>query len=464
MKKNILLLTGTFLLLISFSTCFITLSWFNRFSNDDYEFLKIASELGVLNGIKYFYLNWEGAFFAEFLNISLAFLGNKFAIPPFVFNLTIISCLGISFYSLVKAVLKEFLLINSSLLPFFCVLIVFSDLFYNDLALSEVWFWFIGSSAYLLSLSVLFLATQIFIIKTKQNKKIYFALFLMLLLGGSRLNYSFILLNIISILIVSTYIFPNFLNRNLLLLIFLFLLIGTFIYIIAPGNYIRKSNFKISYALVDIISNTILISLNYIKKFLIQKAFYHLIFILPLFFLFDYIKIKNPIKSSVLNKWVILGALIVVSSIITHSFILYIAKGYQTFRSLPLVNFIVLTYLVFFIFYIYQILKEKFKLYFKYTGFVFLILGSLLLLRRTIINYPIVKNYSEAVDAREALLLNMKSENKKIEVLFLKPLPPSGWLHSSEIGVRSKDPSNNIRLENYYNLPFRIDLDTTKAL
>ena len=449
---------------ISFSSCFITLSWFNRFSNDDYEFLKIAADLGVLSGIKYFYLTWEGAFFAEFLNISLASIGSIFSLPPFVFNLTIISCLGFSFYYLIKTVIKEYLLINSFLLPFSCVLIILSALFYNDLALSEVWFWFIGSSAYLLSLSILFLATQILIIKNQESKKIYFALFLMFIFGGTRLNYSIILLNLLSILIISTYISPHLLNRKLLVTIFLFLLAGTFIYVIAPGNYIRKSNFHISYNLVDIISNTLLISITYFKKFLIQKVIYHLIFIFPLFFLFDHIKIKNQIKRSALNRWIILGAFIVISSIITHSLILYLAKGFQTYRALPLVNFIVLAYLVFCIFYLYQMLKEKLKLYFNYMGFVFLILGSLLFFKRTIINYPVVKEYSEAVDNREALIINMKNENKKLEVLFLKPLPPSGWLHSAEIGVRSKNPSNNIRLENYYKLPFKIDLDTTKVL
>ena len=444
------------LFLISFITCYLIISWYNRFSNDDFEFLKMSSDLGIFGGIKYFYLNWEGAYFTEFLNFSFSSMVNNFHLKPFVFNVVIFVSIFCAFYLMVYRFLL-FLSVKSVLGSLAIVSLVLGDLFYTDLALSEVWFWFNGNIAYLFTMVMLFISIYLLMGKSLDSKKIILPLILLFLFAGTRFNYSIMALGCVCLIIIYSYLFKLNIDRKIFIFIFIALLIGTIIYLIAPGNYIRKSNFIISYKINDILYRTLYISWDYIKKFVILKLPYHLIFILPAAFIASLFLKANGFSKKIP---LVLCFIVTLVSVCLHSFVMYISKGAQTYRALPFSNFMVIAFLfILFLFILLNFNDFFYKMLYVLTP-IFLVFGTSLFIRRLYIDYNVVKKYAIAVDDRRDLILNTKDHNPLIKTLYLCPLPSSGWLHSCEIGHRNieKDASNNVRLETYYNLPFKIDL------
>jgi len=121
-----------------------------------------------------------------------------------------------------------------------------------------------------------------------------------------------------------------------------------------------------------------------------------------------------------------------------------------------MVSFVFSSTLVFVFAYLLSAIPAKIN---RTVAYGMLFLASLLLIRRTYINYPIVKDYAAAVDQRNALILDYKDNysSNPIDTLFVDPLPPSGWLHSSEI-YPVDDPKSwsNNNITHYYNLPFEV--------
>lgn len=446
MKKENRFLFFSILTIILFIVSYLTLAWFNRFTKDDFDFLAMSRENSILENVRYFYFNWEGPLGGLIVWFgSLAFF--QHFQTPFIVNISSLILIMAGIIVFYKTLFK----INAILALAFSGFISM-DMYYNGLAISEVWFWMNGNFVYLAFLGIILLGIGFLL----TDKYYWFGIFIFLFVGSMRLNFSAILLFSFGLVFIYKLINKEKLTWRFYLP-FLLLLLGTVIYVIAPGNYIRKSHFEISYKLSDIIINVMEMSGDYLYDYVLIKFPYHLVFLFPISLLLylkqdEYPRIKTLLSAKSIAYLIAFS----LSILIIQNFVLYMAKGWSTPRTLTMVSFIFSSILIITFTYLLSIIHKRINIRFAYIA---LLITAMLLIRRTYINYPIVKNYAVAVDARTRLILDYKENYSinPIDTLFVDPLPPSGWLHSSEIyPVGDSRSFANDNIEHYYNLPFKV--------
>lgn len=258
-------------------------------------------------------------------------------------------------------------------------------------------------------------------------------------------------------------------NKNIIIA-FSLVCLSILIYLIAPGNYIRHSQFtsRISFSLVDIITNSFSMSNSYIKEYILAKLHFHMLFLLPTVYI-GYL-IKDSMSKLLLHKKNAVIIFILLSFgfyvlLLEQSLIMYIAKGGQTKRTLPMINMLFTIYL--------EVIFLYLGAFFVHINIakLFLVIGilggSALLFRRFELNKNIVSAFAKASDERIFVIQNAVNNYSTfpIDTLKLTKLPNAGWLHSGEIvKYPNPDPMNNDFLRYYFKAKFIIDLDTIKKV
>jgi hypothetical protein len=231
--------------------------------------------------------------------------------------------------------------------------------------------------------------------------------------------------------------------------------LGLILYLAAPGNYMRLASFNdVDRTFNGIILGTTTLSLNYLKMWL-YKLHYVILFLTPVSILFS--------KSSFVNKKSLMyGAIIVTGSIIIQAFVLYYAKGFNDPRTLYILDFLFLSFVVFSLTFLTRQVSKKSVL--LLTIFVFIALAgqSAILIRRYIISISDMRLYSKSYDLRidyieklDSIIIEPKTP------IFVEPLPFSSWLQNSDI----RDEKGVLRIRGqfakYSNLRHRVIIDTS---
>lgn len=429
-----------------FIISYLIIAWFNRFTKDDFDFLALSRDNTILDNIIYFYFNWEG----PVGGLIIWFTSLSFFIhfqSPFVVNLISLVFILTGIAVFYKNLLKINTLLSLAIAGFISI-----DMYYNGLIIPEVWFWMNGNYVYLAFLGMILLGTGFL----QSTKYYWFGIFIFLFAGSMRLNFSAILLTGFGLVFIYKIINKEKLNWRFYLPFFL-LLAGTVVYVIAPGNYVRKSHYDISYNISDILSGVLTMSGDYLYRYVFIKFPFHFVFLFPISYLLYSLKNRYQVLKYLLTVRNVMKLMAFAFLILlVQNFIMYMARGYITPRTLTMVSFVFSSTLAITIAFIMSFIPSKIHIKLAY---VTVILVSLLVFRRTYLNFPVVKKYANAVDQRTLLILDYKENYSKnpIDTLFVDPLPPSGWLHSSEIyPVDNPNSWSNNNFKHYYNLPFEV--------
>lgn len=443
--------------MISFIVCHFTFSYYSRLESDDYTFLAYLRDKGFLGTIKFIYFSWEGAFgvlIISLIKIKFALLFNS----VFLHN---IACMLVTFYGMfyfIKTILSKYLATNEKYYALILSVLIYSDLYYNDLAINDTWYWLCGSVYFFMPPLLLFFIAVL--INNTNKFLVILAYIYFFLYGASRLNYAAILLSILGILFLYYWFKKKTFNKTIFLLC-LVVLVSLIIYVIAPGNYIRRNEeLKRVLTLGDYIIGPLKMCFWFVYKYLTLKLPFHILFLLPALFigylLKDRIETVLPSKKHVLRTiiWITIFCFF---CIYMQSLSMFIAKGGQMPRTLVMVSIVAtLCMLAIIIIIGSKINAQKLVLT---ASIICSLTASLFLLRRIHICYPIIKKYSVAVDERHRTIENAVV-NFTGDTLVLKKLPPASWLHSGELNKRAgENPMNNIFLEEYYKPKFALDIE-----
>lgn len=234
--------------------------------SDDFSFYIQSRDLGIFGLIKYIYFNWGGRFFSYFLS---SFFFTVFNFKYLYFLVTLLSIIFIFSSLLLSRFINQ--LIPKKQTQLYSFSIVFLSFFLSlTPILDETVYWAAGG---LYILSTFFSLTWIYIfyimvIKSARIKFPYLAIPIFLicsfLFGGfmENLSPSLIFLGLIFILI-SKKLNISRLNLVIAILALVFLIIGSVIMYLAPGNFIRAAGLANSFSfnisiLVKNYSNTFL--------------------------------------------------------------------------------------------------------------------------------------------------------------------------------------------------------------
>ncbi len=456
-SQKYILLASLVILLVCLCICHFTFSYYSRLESDDYTFLAYLRDKGFFGTIKFIYFSWEGAFgvlLISLLKIKFALLFNSLIIHN-------IACALITFFSLfyfVKTILSNYLNVNEKHYALILSVLVYSNLYYNGLAINDTWYWLCGSVYFFMPPVLLYFAA--ILIENKNKYLILLAYLYFFIYGASRFNYAVILLSVLGILFLYHWFRKKVFNKILFALCIV-VLAALIIYVIAPGNYIRRNEeLKKVLSLGDYIIGPVKMCFWFIYRFILLKLHFHLIFLIPAFFVGSLLK-ENiekilPSKQSRLKviTWIIVFCIF---CIYMQSLSMFIAKGTQMPRTLEMVSIITVLCMLAIFMIIGSGLKTRKILW--ATSVIGLAAGSLFLLRRIYICYPTIKKYSVAVDERHRTIENA-IRNFSSDTLVLKKLPPASWLHSGELNKRAgPNPMNNIFLEEYYRPKFALDIE-----
>jgi hypothetical protein len=279
------------------------------------------------------------------------------------------------------------------------------------------------------------------------------------------------------------------------------------VYVLAPGNYVRRgyAEANISLAVSTVVKHLVkgtfrivlynhLFQLPYIAVILTPVILVAAIF---------HEKVPQRIKDLDLKKALFRLVLLYLGALFVHTFIMYFALGDA--GGSPRTR--LLLHLIFCVFFagIYFLLGLRYrdKLQHAFVPFfIMLFTGCLLFVYKLFHEVPVDRTYAQAYDRQTEMILDAKRnfQNKPIGTLYLPPLPPSqgriytdptfgefrqigpsayfcsipnGSIHNSVIAKRRpkamdtiidvyREDHINIKLENTFHLPFRIDLDTTQ--
>jgi hypothetical protein len=456
LKKNIYFY-ASLTLLLCFCICHFTFSYFSTLESDDYNLIAYIRDKGFFGTIKFIYMEWEGAF--GVLLISL--LKIKFTLlTSSLFLHNVLSCIitVYCFYYFIKSCFVKLFNLHQSQYPIILTIIIYANIYYNNLALNDTWYWLCGSIYFFMPALLLFFTGVI--LNSSNKYLLYGAYTYFFIYGASRFNYSVITLSILGLLFLYFWFKHKTINKTVLLLI-VFVIAALIIYVIAPGNYIRRNDeLKQVLTISDYLIGPLKMVVAFILKYIVLKFPFHLIFLIPALYIGycikDKIKLIIPTQQKLLKTLVYFMGFMLFC-IYVQCFSMFLAKGSQVGRTLEM-----LCIICSFVFLIYFLLIGAFiewqKVFFG-LGLVCMFISSFLLIRRIQICYPIVTKYAVATNERHNIIKKALLEFKG-DTLKLKKLPPSSWLHSGELKKRAgSDPMNNLFLEEYYKPKFALDIE-----
>ncbi|HRS53654.1 MAG TPA: DUF6056 family protein, partial [Bacteroidales bacterium] len=451
---------------LCFINCFLLIGYFNRHAADDLEMINYTRDLGVLKATLRFYKEWEGAFTPFFFENVI--IGKIFYNDGTLIGYAIMSMLLFiySFCILTKELLKK--AFNNVKVHWYYIFV--TAMLYMGAAyfitpdIGMIWHWMVGSIAYLYTISILFICIAFILrmYRTGKKRDLIIATIFAFLLGATRFNIDATVFGFGIIFLILTYYYKKTLDRRYYVILGAFI-VSFIIYLLAPGNYVRqnkellKSNQEYTY-LSELINVTARVS----KSLFIKKMPYLIILLSPLLI------IGHNLRTSIKEKWsnyktitmfIIITIFVLYIAVIANITILYISigKGDQAAKVWTLIIFIYVAAVSSWFIVTGYLISKKNLIPIYIVAFTGIILSSYLFVKTMIIQYPIIKEYAKAYDARVTYLNKAKIEKLVMpgDTLFLEPLPPSGLLKSAEI----MDYTNNYinrSTKQRYNLPFEI--------
>jgi hypothetical protein len=462
MSKRYQLLLSIVLLL--FLLLYIMLCFYSRLATDDYYFIDDVRSHGIINGVASQYMQWSGRFAAIFfMDVFYKYLDVR---QTYYFLLPLSSLILIisGIYYLLSSLFKKYNIVNSSSQKLLFASSFSALLFFLSFDIAESWFWYCGLSPYLWSV-IAFIWGIVFLIETKRFFLSTAASVLCFIyVGGSSEVYSVIIgIPLILLLIynfkkskyLSTFFTSDF-NKKLFITLSA-LAISFIILLIAPGNYLRATQFPAPTTINCIIVITRMFGKLFFW-FLPQKAIYIFIFSIPFLIFGKSIQKDNSISSKIfLKKIRTITLLLLLLIFIVFTIIAITTSQSGEYRVWFILSFLLTIYFICIAFFAgYNGLVNDKKIQFlKRTS---IIVGIVMMGFNLINQYKITKQYSLAVDNRVSFLLNMNTRLSKDTLIIVPKLPPSGMLYSAEI-TADTNHFTNIELRLGYNLKYHVAIE-----
>ena len=321
--------------------------------NKEKTFLNVV--LAILVRSKETYFNWQGTYFSNILFFAnpLLISVNAYKIASFISQIFYCFCVLYFFSSFSK--IKNFVTFKDSLIIGLLYLILSTSFMYS---ISDGLYWFTANAIYLIpfSMSFLFFGLIVKNIYNDNNKFLYFLiLILAFCLGGTNyvtgLFVSFVLFFITLFMFIKK---DRHLKKYIILLILF--VVGFLFNILAPGNFVRISNFKET-SILEALAMTVPLSKNMIISAITTTLLLPLLILLtPIF-----VKMQKNIKYNFKNPVLIFGILFIVFTIffapMTYSYGTY----YEELRVKNIQLFYLYIMIMFSFFYLIGNLIKNYK-------------------------------------------------------------------------------------------------------
>lgn len=426
-----------FLLIIAnviFIVLYIIVAVNNRISHDDFFSIYIVENYGILEGVNLIYNNWCTRYIALIISFSTTAM-LKYKGTLIVYQIILLVLATFSIFTLLKSLTKKILKLTYFQLLNYSIFLS-AAIFYCSFNIGDTWFWLSSNCTYLLSTIVTIGALGFYMKQLKKPLTLIILTLCAFLIGGSNGTLSLFLLILISIgLIISflkikrfeipqTYLYSTIVFYLILHLAFILMYVGN-------GNEIRSSYFK-TISLLD----TALINFKFcaiiIVKLISKILPYCILFSIPLI-----ITLKNN-RQSLSLKIFFLKLSFSIIILFTSIYIFQLPITYKTqdigaertLYPLAILTFIFCCYNFYQIGLILKHNKKIKNVISHFAVFTVIALNTFQLINQQ----KLSSEYSKAFDQR---LLQIKNEIDK-DVIILKPLPKSGYIHSAEISTSSK--------------------------
>lgn len=458
-KKELQKEFSVFFLLAAFLLSHFLFAYYSRYTADDYSLMALIREKGVARFSVWFYMNHEGCFstwvYQALLCKSMLFFSKPLVFLLF-FLLLSLFCLYKSFQALFFALTHR----SERLYSLLFSVLVLAAFYMTTYGVSEAFYWCVGG-VYLVFASLFIYAFTTFLLS--ENKWYLSCCFLaFFLFGMSRLNYAFIAGALIGVFFIGRWVNLRRIEWKYVFAL-IFLVLGVLIYVVAPGNYIRRgsSGLPAMHTLVSDIKG-IFLHFFYIK---IKKIPVYLTFLLPAYFVgqsfSESVSAFYRNGKSMRNCLILLG-LTMLLLVFVHSVIMALASGANSHdRTILLLDLLFIGYGGAVLFH----LGAAFPNFLRYKIFltVCCIVSSFLLLYRAKIYQDAGHKQAMADDARTRQIQSAlaKPARSHADTLFLAPLPTCVMLYDWDIMKLKKDDTGWGGLNNglmlFYQTPFKID-------
>jgi len=472
MKARRVFILPLILLNILMLIYFLSLAYYNRFSQDDFLFLSSIKNNTVLKFVFQIYLCHSGRFSMYFFNGCVYhLLLNGF--PLWTYQIfVLIFCTIVVFYFLKHFFEASFLIFNVAL--FTVNIFIFVNFEFS------AFYWICATSYYIMA--VLPLIIYLLINSKKKDWKTYSFLFLVsAIISGS----SEVFAPICLILLFINFIFLFFReDYNLKQIISLpetkkilfssfIILIGFIVILSAPGNQNRMEEFSQSINLLSIIKISLKSFVLYFYLFLFKIPYLLPLFLISMVLAFYY-KANFTLKKLKLLYVFLLFFVFIFFNVLPVS---YVLSGFGFHR----IYTHTVLYTIFFICIMAFIwglkIKEKYQNKIKLLSIISFFVLSISIVYHVVTDIPSAKEYSQSLDRRVNYLFELKEEERKdvVELDSLSvPYTTSFKYNILKLIGKQKNPRpvlyysneittdiyayNNQNIENYYQLDFPIKL------
>lgn len=429
---------------IAILSSYLLYARFSRFTNDDYGFLTSVRNSGPFENFLHSYFGWEGAFSNHITYQFILKLADFFN-TPFVVHMLSLGCFIWASTFLIKALFGKVFQLDINLgIAFLLSTIMFGEMYYNGMSVGDVWFWMVGQWAYVFNFSLILLLISGVISGRIKHVGLLFAAGV--IITGYRINFNALLFVTIFLVMIQKG-GSAWLTKKQWVWLILGLIIGTTVYVIAPGNYVRL-NGKESIEIFDLVGR-MTASLGEIIVFRLKRLPFTVCFLAGSLLAGTLYQKKIEID----RKKIILFFLINVVVTLTHIVVIHVARGYNVLRSMVYVDFFWTIFWVACFFMLGGYLNSKLKTLGTYVRLASLgcfMIAGLLSARRYVVDHESIQNFANNWDQREELLKNLSC--KSGDEIMLEPLPASGWIHSKDLGSKGDVNYVNENMETYFNL------------
>ena len=400
-----------------------------------------------MGSINYFYENWNTRWLAiGWMNVVFAFSGILGSL--LVYHIFSLFLLWLSFYRLVANFIIESSFVKVVVAGFLVV-----SFFYSCFSISDVFFWVNTSTMYLYGTIAFLFALGEFMKKGFDLCGFVVLVFSGMYLGGSYEPLVFTAM--VASVVLLVYKFRNASVRViwkplvLKTIIFLSVLMIAFAISYSGEGHVIRSSFLPQ----TTISFKILVLLKALIKmifiFIPSKILASLLFAFP-WLLMGMWKPFHQVTTGVLKKATILFVILIIISMVPLAFIMS-EMGPE--RAWTQVSLFLVMYTSLLAAYAGSVLKKKYDTY--NVSRLYAVIAFLYVVATGVSEVIQAKRYSFAYDSRMKTLAEIRIADEKSDVVSLKPLPASGWLHSAEISV-NKDHFTNQHLKKYLELEFDV--------
>lgn len=470
LKEKPISLNNLFLICCSFAFLFFyfLLSFHNRAASDDIYSIVQFKELGAIDLLVKYYVNWSGRwptilYFSALLNFSDPLV--YFHKSIFIYHLVTLLILFLSVNSIFAKLSKIALRFEPSKLESFAFNTLFiASVYFFTFESTEVWWWICSSFVYLQGLVALLAGIALVLNKKNNFLNSLFIVICFAYLGGSSEVYVISVIAIsISILAFLRFhqqgVFQAFINGSYFksfCLASVSFLLSAMISFSAPGNRMRNDfsmEKKVS-ASSEVGARPSQTVFGFVKKYPFALGICLFSFILA-----RRVKEHNPGSDFFKQpaNTVLLSALpVLISLILTWSFQKLFLKEPIPARAWTFSSFL----LTVFFWFLFFVLGYKIKLKEQSARILSILIPSfvLTLLILNIFNqYKITSNYAEHYD-QLITELNVKVNKGEKDTLFVKPLPDPGML----VALYPEDKNISEGLEQIMQLPFKISVESSK--